>query len=52
MTMLAQSPTLRERLGQAGLARVRAQFDWERKIDRIIDLYELAMKHRTDSFAR
>lgn len=52
MTMLAQSPTLRERLGQAGLARVRAQFDWERKIDRIIDLYELAMKRRTDSFAR
>ena len=52
MTMLAQSPTLRERLGQAGLARVRAQFDWEHKIDRTIDLYELAMKHRTDSFAR
>jgi glycosyltransferase involved in cell wall biosynthesis len=46
MTMLAQSPALRETLGQAGLARARAHFDWEGKIDRIIDLYELAIKSR------
>ena len=46
MTLLAQSPALRERLGQAGLSRARAEFDWERKIDRITDLYELAIKNR------
>ena len=44
MTLLAQSPALRERLGQAGLSRARVEFDWERKIDRITDLYELAIK--------
>ena len=46
MTTLAQSPALRETLGQAGLARARAQFDWERKIDRITGLYEQAIKIR------
>jgi glycosyltransferase involved in cell wall biosynthesis len=48
MTMLIQSPALRERLGQAGFARARTEFDWERKVDRITDLYELAIKNRTD----
>ena len=48
MTMLVQSPSLREKLGQAGLSRARAEFDWERKIDRITDLYKLAIKNRTD----
>ena len=52
MTMLTQSPALRERLGQAGFARARAEFDWGRKIDRITDLYELAIKSRTDHPAR
>ena len=52
MTTLVQSPALRERLGQAGLSRARAEFDWERKIDRITDLYELAIKSRTDHPAR
>jgi glycosyltransferase involved in cell wall biosynthesis len=52
MTMLIQSPALRERLGQAGFARARAEFDWERKVDRITDLYELAIKNRTDHPAR
>jgi glycosyltransferase involved in cell wall biosynthesis len=52
MTTLVQSPALRERLGRAGLSRARAEFDWERKIDRITDLYELAIKSRTDHPAR
>jgi glycosyltransferase involved in cell wall biosynthesis len=47
MTTLAQSPALRERLGQAGLARARTQFDWEHKIDRITELYQKAIKIRT-----
>jgi glycosyltransferase involved in cell wall biosynthesis len=46
MATFANSPDLRERLGQAGLARAKANFDWERKIDQIIGLYELAIKSR------
>jgi len=48
MTTLARSPALREKLGKAGQARARADFDWERKIDQIIALYELAIKARTN----
>jgi glycosyltransferase involved in cell wall biosynthesis len=49
MTTLAESPDLRERLGQAGLARARAHFDWERKIDQIAVLYEQAIKSQADT---
>jgi glycosyltransferase involved in cell wall biosynthesis len=37
---LAQSPELRQRMGCAGQERVRQHFDWERKIDRIIEIYQ------------
>ena len=36
---LAKSAALRESMGQAGYARARGEFDWERKIDQIMDLY-------------
>jgi glycosyltransferase involved in cell wall biosynthesis len=36
---LAKSEPLRKRMGQAGRERARQNFDWERKIDRIMDLY-------------
>lgn len=39
MQRLARDPALGRRLGQAGRQRVTAEFDWERKIDRIIDIY-------------
>lgn len=42
--MLSQSIDLRRRLGEAGYQRARHQFDWERKIDRILELYDLAVK--------
>jgi glycosyltransferase involved in cell wall biosynthesis len=42
--MLADDPQLRWRLGEAGYRRAKQNFDWERKIDRILDLYELAAK--------
>jgi glycosyltransferase involved in cell wall biosynthesis len=42
MKALAESPALRERLGEAGRARALEHFDWERKIDKILDLYKLA----------
>jgi glycosyltransferase involved in cell wall biosynthesis len=48
MTTLAKSPDLRERLGQAGVARARTHFDWEHKIDQIVVLYEQAIKFRAD----
>jgi glycosyltransferase involved in cell wall biosynthesis len=36
---LAKSEPLRNRMGRAGHERARQNFDWERKIDRIMDLY-------------
>jgi glycosyltransferase involved in cell wall biosynthesis len=42
--MLADSPDLRRRLGEAGYRRARLYFDWEKKIDRILELYDLAIR--------
>ena len=42
MKTLAQSPQLRTRMGASGYARARQSFDWERKIDQIVDLYRRA----------
>ncbi|KAM3114180.1 glycosyltransferase family 4 protein [Phormidesmis sp. 146-33] len=40
MLKLAESPALRSQMGQAGQARVAQHFDWERKIDRMIEIYQ------------
>jgi glycosyltransferase involved in cell wall biosynthesis len=42
--MMADSLPLRQRLGDAGYRRARQYFDWEKKIDRILELYGLARK--------
>jgi glycosyltransferase involved in cell wall biosynthesis len=42
MVRLSQSPELRRRLGDAARARIEAEFDWERKMDVILDLYARA----------
>jgi glycosyltransferase involved in cell wall biosynthesis len=39
MIRLAQSPELRAELGQAARTRAVAEFDWERKIDVMIEVY-------------
>lgn len=39
ITRLAQDPALRARMGAAGAAKVRAEFDWEGKIDRMLAIY-------------
>jgi glycosyltransferase involved in cell wall biosynthesis len=39
MLKLAESPDLRSQMGQAGKQRVLAHFDWERKIDRLLEIY-------------
>jgi glycosyltransferase involved in cell wall biosynthesis len=44
MKTLATSPDLRAGLGQGGYTRAREHFDWERKIDQIESIFELAMK--------
>ena len=39
MVELAASPALRARLGAHGLAKVRRDFDWEIKVDRMLEVY-------------
>ncbi|WP_128255506.1 glycosyltransferase family 4 protein [Falsirhodobacter deserti] len=39
MTKLAADPELRRRMGEAGRARIVAEFDWNTKIDRILEIY-------------
>jgi glycosyltransferase involved in cell wall biosynthesis len=41
---LVESPELRRRLGAAGRKRVEREFDWERKIDRILEIYAQAVR--------
>jgi glycosyltransferase involved in cell wall biosynthesis len=40
MTALATDPALRQRLGRAGQEKVIREFDWERKVDRILALFD------------
>lgn len=40
MVKLALSPELRLSMGQAGIERVLKHFDWENKIDRIVEIYQ------------
>ncbi len=40
MLKLAESPELRSQLGKTGQKRVLEQFDWERKVDRMIEIYQ------------
>jgi glycosyltransferase involved in cell wall biosynthesis len=40
MLKLAHYPEWRSQMGRAGQERVRQHFDWERKIDRILEIYQ------------
>jgi glycosyltransferase involved in cell wall biosynthesis len=40
MLKLAHSPELRQSMGGVGRERVRQHFDWERKVDRILEIYQ------------
>lgn len=40
---LAQNPQERTRMGQAGRAKVVQQFDWEIKVDRMLQIYRKAL---------
>jgi glycosyltransferase involved in cell wall biosynthesis len=39
MVRLAESPSLRAAMGTAGRQRVLEHFDWEKKVDRILEVY-------------
>lgn len=43
MIRLATSPELRASMGRAGRARVVREFDWEKKVDRILEIYGRAI---------
>lgn len=43
---LARDPDLRVRMGQAGQAIVRRDFDWEKKVDRMLEVYRDAVRGR------
>lgn len=43
MLKLAQFPELRLQMGRAGLERVREHFNWERKTDQILEVYQDAI---------
>jgi glycosyltransferase involved in cell wall biosynthesis len=40
MLKLTLSPELRQSMGCAGRERDRPHFDWERKVDRILEIYQ------------
>jgi glycosyltransferase involved in cell wall biosynthesis len=46
MVRLAQSRELCHQLGEAGRERVVTEFDWEKKIDRILDIYARASQFK------
>ena len=43
MTQLATTAQMRKKLGDAALARARKHFDWDRKIDQIEKIYQIAI---------
>lgn len=40
MTRLARSPELRQQMGAAGRRKVETKYDWEKKVDRMIEFYQ------------
>lgn len=43
MVRMATDPKLRDQMGQAGRRRVLAEFDWERKIDYMLKVYQAVL---------
>jgi len=42
MVRLAGDAELRKRMGEAGRRKVVAEYDWEKKVDRMMEIYEAA----------
>jgi glycosyltransferase involved in cell wall biosynthesis len=47
MFKLAANPDLREAFGKAGRQRVERHYDWEKKIDRVLEIYAQAIAAHT-----
>lgn len=47
MVKLARSPEVRLAMGKAGQARVKQHFDWEAKVDRMLEIYQQAIAAQT-----
>jgi glycosyltransferase involved in cell wall biosynthesis len=47
MVALASSPELRARMGQAARRRIESDFDWDRKVDAVFEIYEHALATAT-----
>jgi glycosyltransferase involved in cell wall biosynthesis len=45
MVRLARSAELRRRLGESGRRAIIERFDWDKKIDRILEIYHSAVQH-------
>jgi glycosyltransferase involved in cell wall biosynthesis len=43
MLKLARNPSLRRRLGRAGRNKVIREFDWEKKVDAMVEIYRRAV---------
>ena len=39
MVSLAANPTLRQDMGRSGMAKVKREYDWDRKVDRMLEIY-------------
>ena len=52
MLKLARDPELRRKLGQAGRQKVEQQYDWERKIDRMIEVHRQAIASQEPAGSR
>jgi glycosyltransferase involved in cell wall biosynthesis len=52
METLANQPELRRQLGYGGQARVVKEFDWERKVDKILEIYADAQSAYVDRFVQ
>lgn len=46
MIRLADDPDLGRRMGEAGRAKVIRHYDWQKKVDRVIDLYREVLSER------
>ena len=46
ISSLASDPATARRMGDAGRARVLAEFDWDRKVDRVLDIFDEVIAER------
>ena len=52
MLKLARDPELRRKMGQAGRQKVEQHFDWERKIDRMLEVHRQAIASQEPAASR